>query len=300
MFDQVVLWLEQYPYFGVAAVFLLCGLGLPLPEEIVLLAAGYVCAKLDLNLGLMMAWCGGAILLGDVLPFLLGRTFGKGLLRIRWVRYIVNKRRLATFDLWFRRRGDLVILIARFVAGLRVVAFFTAGVMKMPWRRFLIYDGIGILLIVPLLTWLGHSSREFIDEMIENVQQVERGILWAVIGGGVVLALSWWIWRWRARRKKAERGGVGEAFVQPSRPIAGDENAETDRDTGATAASDKASEAIREPAADPEPDPDESATPLQNGRLPENSAATPDDRAQHGDRTDPDRDPVPPGSESDA
>ncbi len=49
MFDQIVLWLEQYPHLGVAAVFLLCGMGLPLPEEIVLLAAGYVCAKLDLN-----------------------------------------------------------------------------------------------------------------------------------------------------------------------------------------------------------------------------------------------------------
>ncbi len=219
MFDQIVLWLEAYPYLGVAAVFLLCGMGLPLPEELVLLAAGYVCAKLDLNLWVMMVWCGGAITAGDILPFLLGRVFGPRLLRLRWMRIFVTKRRLATFDLWFRRRGDWVILIARFIAGLRMVAFFTAGAMKMPWRRFLLYDGIGILLIVPLLTWLAYASQEYIDQLIEDVQQVERGILWTAIGGGVVLAL--WFWWWRRRRRRAARRDVGEAFVEPSRPIAG-------------------------------------------------------------------------------
>ena len=123
MFDQVALWLEQYPYLGAAILFLLCGMGLPLPEEIVLLAGGYVCAKWPDNatLWVMMLWCGGAILVGDLIPFVLGRTFGTRLLRVRWMRMLVTKRRLAMFDRWFRRRGDMVILIARFIAGLRVV-----------------------------------------------------------------------------------------------------------------------------------------------------------------------------------
>jgi len=226
MFDQLVQWLLDYPYLGAAGVFLLCGLGLPLPEEIVLLAAGYVCAKLpdNLDLGLMMVWCAGAILAGDLLPYVLGRVFGTRLLRVRWMRILVTKRRLAMFDRWFRRRGDLVILIARFVAGLRVVAFFTAGAMKMPWRRFLVLDGLGILLIVPLLTWLGYHSQGFIDEMIENVQRVERGILWAVAGGAGALAIGLWAWR-RGKRRKARRT-VGEAFVQPSRPVQPPEDAE--------------------------------------------------------------------------
>ena len=78
MFDQIQEWLLLYPYLGAAMLFLLCGLGLPLPEEIVLLAAGYACAKLPNNttLALMMAWCAGAILAGDLLPFVAGRVFG--------------------------------------------------------------------------------------------------------------------------------------------------------------------------------------------------------------------------------
>ncbi|HEU4418580.1 MAG TPA: VTT domain-containing protein, partial [Planctomycetota bacterium] len=137
MFDQIVGAITEYPDLGAALVFLLCGIGLPLPEEIVLLAAGYVCAKFPDHamLSWMMLWCAGAILTGDLIPYILGRVFGVRLLRLRWLRWLVTRKRLAIFDRWFRRRGDLVILIARFLAGLRIVAFFTAGTMKMPWTR---------------------------------------------------------------------------------------------------------------------------------------------------------------------
>jgi len=248
MFDQVVNLLEQYPYVGVAAVFLLCGLGLPLPEEIVLLAAGYICTKLpqQVTLPLMMVWCAGAILAGDLIPFVLGRVFGARLLRLRWMRLLVNKQRLAMFDRWFRRRGDAVILIARFVVGLRVVAFFTAGTMKMPWRRFLVLDGLGILLIVPLLTWLGFTSAGFIDEMIANVQKAERWILWAAVGGLVVVAI--WAWLRRRRSVLQRQLRLGETFVHPVHPP-NEEPAETEASPAAKPdGSEPAPPPVRRPA----------------------------------------------------
>jgi membrane protein DedA with SNARE-associated domain len=219
MFDQIVNAMADYPYLVVGVVFLLCGLGLPLPEEIVLLAGGYFCAKFPdkAEVHWMMVWCATAILAGDLLPFVLGRVFGARLLRLRWLRYLITKQRLASFDRWFRRRGDLVILIARFLAGLRVVAFFTAGTMKMPWRRFLLLDGLGIGLMVPLLVWLGSHSAGFIDEMIATVQRVERGILWGAIGGGAVLVL--WFWLWRRRRRLQRQRRPAETFVKPQLPV---------------------------------------------------------------------------------
>jgi membrane protein DedA with SNARE-associated domain len=219
MFDQIVAAIIDHPYLAVAVLFVLCGLGLPLPEEIVLLAGGYVCAKFPEHAQLhwMMAWCAGGILVGDVLPYLLGRVFGVRLLRLRWLRYIVTKQRLASFDRWFRRRGDWVILIARFIPGLRVVAFFTGGTMKMSWQRFLCLDGLGILLIVPLLTWLGYHSASVIESVIATVQTVERGILWAAAGAGLLLSLWWWLWRRRRRLQQQQR--PAETFIQPQRPI---------------------------------------------------------------------------------
>lgn len=219
MFDQVVQAIEAYPYIGVALVFLLCGLGLPLPEELVLLSAGYICAKFPdkATLPPMIAWCAGAIMVGDLVPFLLGRVFGVRLLRLRWLRYVVTKQRLARFDKWFRRRGDLVIVISRFLAGLRVVAFFTAGAMKMRWLRFLFLDGIGIALMVPLLIWVGFRSAGFIEDAIATVQRVERGLLWGTIGGAVLVAA--WLWLWRQRRQRARRLMPKETFVSPQLPV---------------------------------------------------------------------------------
>lgn len=220
MFEQLVAAITSNPYLAVASLFVLCGLGLPLPEEIVLLAAGYVCAKFPDHAQLlpMMAWCGGAILVGDTIPFVLGRVFGVRLLRLRWLRYVVTRQRLARFDRWFRRRGDYVILIARFIPALRVVAFFTGGTMKMPWRRFLFLDGLGIVLIVPSLTWLGFHSVSVIETVVSTVQRVERGILWATLGAALALVVWWWLWR--RRRLKGQQRPL-EAFVQPQRPVGG-------------------------------------------------------------------------------
>lgn len=219
MFDQIVAAITEYPYWGVALLFVLCGIGLPLPEEIVLLAAGYICARFPdhATLPLMMGWCAGAILAGDLIPFVLGRVFGVRLLRLRWLRLVVTRQRLASFDRWFRRRGDQVILIARFLPGLRVVAFFTAGTMKMAWRRFLLLDGLGIALIVPLLSWLGFHSAGFIERVVAAVHQLERGLLLAVIAGIAVAVL--WLWLRRRRRLRALRLRPTEAFVQPQRPV---------------------------------------------------------------------------------
>ncbi len=224
MFDAILDAIADYPYVGVAIVFLLCGLGLPLPEELVLIAGGYVCHAFPekASVPVMMAWCAGAILAGDLIPYVLGRVFGTRLLRIRWLRMFVTRQRLAKFDRWFRRRGDLVIFVARFLAGIRVVAFFTAGTMKMPWRRFLLLDGLGICLIVPTLVYLGWSGADVINSVIDWVGRVERGILWTTAGGAVVLL--GWFWLRRRRLARARPAGPTETFIEPSQPPRPPEN----------------------------------------------------------------------------
>ncbi|MFY9341744.1 MAG: DedA family protein [Planctomycetota bacterium] len=219
MFEQLVEAIQAYPYIGAAVVFVVCGIGLPLPEEIILLACGYICASWPerANLPVMMAWCAGAILTGDLVPTVLGRVFGVRLLRLRWVRRVISRQRLANFDRWFRRRGDWVILIARFLPGIRVVAFFTAGTMKMPWRRFLFLDGLGILLIVPIMTWIGYHSAGVIDRIVAVIERAERGILWGTLGALVVAAV--WLWLWRRRVALRRHQKPVETFVQPQLPV---------------------------------------------------------------------------------
>lgn len=218
MFEALIAAIEQHPYLGIGIVFVLCGMGFPLPEELVLLAGGYIChdSPEKARLPWMMLWSGVAILCGDLIPFVLGRVFGTRLLRIRWLRLVVTRQRLAKFDRWFRRRGDLVIFVARFLAGIRMVAFFTAGTMKMPWLRFLALDLAGILVIVPVLVYIGWSSGEVIDNVLAWIRKVERGILFATIGG--VLVVGVWFWLSRRRRLQRQPHAPTEAFVEPRVP----------------------------------------------------------------------------------
>jgi membrane protein DedA with SNARE-associated domain len=214
MFDWLVDTFTLYPHLGVAVVCLLCGLGLPLPEELVLISAGYVCFKGLTGLPSMMGACAGAILIGDLMPFLLGRIFGTRLLRLRTMRLLVNKRRLSMFDRWFRRRGDLVIFFARFVTGLRIVAYFTAGTMKMSVVRFILLDLIGIAIVVPLLVGVGYSSGQIIDEAIDKAHRAERWILLTVIACAV-LFVGWYVMR---KRRRQHAPAPADTYVGPSLP----------------------------------------------------------------------------------
>ncbi len=189
MFDWLVATFSSHPYIGVAMVFLACGLGLPFPEEIVLLFAGFVSFNGDADRETMMAVCAGAILAGDLIPFFLGRFYGPSVLRFRPMRFLITPERLARFDRWFRRRGELVVFLSRFIAGIRMVSFFTAGTMRMSWTRFLVLDLAGIVILVPPLVWIGHRYGETIRAALTSVQRVERGILIASIASGVVVGL---------------------------------------------------------------------------------------------------------------
>ena len=212
--EQILL---EHPYLGVAIVFFACGLGLPLPEELVLVTAGYVCFRGHADLEAMTAACAAAILLGDIVPFALGRWLGLPLLRLKPVRLIITPRRLARFNRWFRRRGILVIFISRFVAGIRVVAFFTAGTLKMSWTKFLLIDLLGIALIVPLLVFAGYHFGGTIDQIIVEVQALERGILYTALGAATLIGIWYWL-RWR-RRQRLLIGTQTETYVEPSQPV---------------------------------------------------------------------------------
>jgi membrane protein DedA with SNARE-associated domain len=215
MFDWLVETFSAYPYAGVALVFLACGLGLPMPEEIVLMFAGYLCYQGLADTPTMMAVAIGSILLGDLIPFAAGRIYGPRLLRIRLMRMLVTPERLARFDRWFRRRGEFVVLISRFIAGIRVVSFFAAGTMRMTWLKFLALDLAGIIPIAMGLIWLADHYGGAIQAVIEQVRKIERGILIAGLAGGATLGVSYWL-RWR-RKQQLLVGGPAETYVEPTK-----------------------------------------------------------------------------------
>lgn len=133
--------------YGYAAVFLLVGLeslGIPLPGETVLVAAGAYAGSTHRMSALgIFGVAAAAAIVGDNIGFWIGDKGGYRLLR-RYGHYIrVDEAKLKVGRLVFDRHGGKVVFFGRFVSILRTYAAFLAGTNKMAWRRFLPWNASG-------------------------------------------------------------------------------------------------------------------------------------------------------------
>lgn len=113
----------------------------------------------------------------------------------------------------FRRHGDLTIFLARFVFGMRIIAGPLAGILRMPWSKFVLFNFLGALTWVTAIAVAGYQFGEHWEELIKTIGQVNLGIT-------VVAAYAaFWIWRrYRAKRrnvKEVEKRAEKESGVGP-------------------------------------------------------------------------------------
>lgn len=153
------------PYVAPFVVLLLCGLGLPLPEEVTLIGAGLLVYKGDVAFVPIVLVCSAAILIGDSIPYWLGRHWGPSALRIRFVRRVVHPERLARLERRFSEHGNWATFMCRFVPGIRLPGYFVAGTMGMSFPRFLLLDSLGVLISVPISIHIGRLFGDSVDEM---------------------------------------------------------------------------------------------------------------------------------------
>ena len=212
-------------YLTIGGILLLCGLGLPIPEDISLISAGYMAHLGAVDVHRAFCVCFTAVLAGDSLAFFLGRWFGARFLGWHLAQRIFTPRKQLRVRAYFRRYGNRVIFVGRFLPGLRFSVFFTAGSLGVRPAVFLIYDSLAAVLSVPFLVYLAWIFGEHIDKVISWAHRSEWGIL--VIAGLAVALLVWKAYRLRQRthRVAASRAGVVPApaappAVKPAHPTA--------------------------------------------------------------------------------
>ncbi len=224
MLEQLVEMGGQSLQFGCAFVFitlLLCGFGLPMPEDIILVAGGILAwkaspirealgqASLHGMLGdqglLWMIVAGLAgILAGDLVIFLAGRRFGARVADFRPLRRIISPEKLEQVEKLMRRRGDLVVVIARYLPGLRAPTYFTAGHARMPLWEFVLLDGLAALVSAPVWVCLGFYFGSDIEAAALKAKEFGHVILGVAIAVVILLILRWLHLRRRVRRAAAE------------------------------------------------------------------------------------------------
>jgi membrane protein DedA with SNARE-associated domain len=136
--------ISQYGYAAVAVIVGLESMGIPLPgETILVLSAVYAATHSDLHIAGVIAAAALGAILGDNVGYWLGREFGYPLV-LRYGRYLrLTETRIKLGQYLFLRHGGKVVFFGRFIAVLRVLAAFLAGVNRMEWKSFLIANAAG-------------------------------------------------------------------------------------------------------------------------------------------------------------
>ncbi len=194
-------------YVGVFSVLVACGLGLPLPEDVALITGGYLAALGTTrggvgSLSLMMLTGLVGILVGDSIIFRAGGVYGDKLLDTKLGKHIPKERVDRTREL-FGKHGPKMIVVARFLPGVRAVTYFVAGSSRVPYWKFVTYDGVAACASAPLWVWLGyrvgrHHARMM--QFLETAKHVQI-VIFGVVVALLVLFIGFRVWR--GRRAKA-------------------------------------------------------------------------------------------------
>ncbi|OLB87428.1 MAG: DedA family protein [Acidobacteria bacterium] len=194
LFELLREYLAHYGYWAVAAALLLENTGVPVPGETMLLLASFLAYsehRLRLPYIILVGVCAATI--GDNLGFLLGHYGGKPLLeRYRKVPRVY--RTIARGESLIHRYGSFAIFIARFIAGMRIIAGPLASVLHMPWRKFVVFNFLGAAVWVTVISSVGYFFGRHWDELA----RIMKGFNLAVLLAAVLLAVFFW---WRQRRK---------------------------------------------------------------------------------------------------
>lgn len=172
---------DHYGYLGVGALITLEDFGVPAPGETVLIAAAFYAGLGQLNIYVVILVGFIAAVVGDNIGFAIGNYGGHPLVA-RFGRYIfLTPDRLHKLEAFFSRHGGKIVMVARFIEGLRQANGIIAGLSEMRWLRFLTFNVIGAALWVGLWAIIGYFGGSHIETFLRYQLYVTLGVIVLVL-----------------------------------------------------------------------------------------------------------------------
>jgi membrane-associated protein len=182
--------LVHYGYWAVAVALLLENAGVPLPGETVLLLASFLASsEHELTLGWIIVIGTVAAAVGDNGGYALGHYGGRPVLERYRSFFRISDAALARGERLFARYGAVTISFARFVFGMRVIAGPLAGVLRMHWKRFAVFNLMGAALWVSAISCAGYFFGSRRQVLIHFLRRFDLALGIVVV---VVVLLLWW------------------------------------------------------------------------------------------------------------
>jgi membrane protein DedA with SNARE-associated domain len=199
--------LDHISYLGIVVVLILTGSGLPVPEEVPIIAAGVASALGTLNPWGAFVCCLLGALAGDSVIYVIGYHFGHSLVtRHPRFAHLLHAEREAKIEDMIRRHGLKVFFLSRFMVGIRAPVYLTAGILRMSFRRFILIDAFCATSVVGLFFGLSYAYGERLTTLFGLIRRSEIGLTVAIIVAACVVLCFFLLKRYR-RKREIMRGG---------------------------------------------------------------------------------------------
>ncbi|WP_233143571.1 DedA family protein [Aggregatibacter actinomycetemcomitans] len=195
--EFLISFFTDYGYFAVLFVLIICGFGVPIPEDITLVSGGVISGLGYANVHVMLLVSFFGVLLGDSTMYWLGRIYGVKILRFRPIRRFLTVERLRLVRNKFDQYGNRVLFIARFLPGLRAPIYTVAGITRrVSFIRFLLLDLFASIISVPIWVYLGDFGASNLDWLHEQIKK-GQSVIYILVAVLVIFVA----WKWYKARK---------------------------------------------------------------------------------------------------
>jgi membrane protein DedA with SNARE-associated domain/rhodanese-related sulfurtransferase len=195
--SETLQFVVQHGYLLVFAWVFVEQAGLPIPSGPLLMAVGALSGMHQMNLSVAMTIATVAAIASDAMWYEVGRRKGVRVLQLLCRISLEPDSCVRRTQVSFGRSGPRVLLVAKFVPGLNAMAAPLAGIIRMGWRRFLLFDVVGALLWVSAYTVTGYAFAGELERVAAHAAYLGEWLLVIVLGGfaGYIL------WKFYKRKK---------------------------------------------------------------------------------------------------
>lgn len=196
MFEWVVSTIDSWGYLGVFLLMVAENLFPPIPSELIMPLAGFLCARGDMSLGVTIAVGTLGSVIGTLMWYYIGKAIGEPRLKRLAAKHgrlmTVSPSDIDTARAWFDRHGAAAVFFGRLIPAIRTLISVPAGLSNLPFWKFLLYTVLGSALWTAVLTYAGmllHENYALVGDYVDPVSKI------VVIA--VVAIYIWRVIRWK-------------------------------------------------------------------------------------------------------
>jgi len=199
--EVIAAWLATWGYLGIFISVFIGNLGIPVPEETVMLTAGFLAGRFILDLRFVYVVVILSAVTGDCCGYVIGRTGGQRLLLRLASRFEFMRTRYDRLQLFFQTHGSKAVFMARFITGARFMAGPMAGACGMPFFQFLGWNVLGAIVWCSMVVTVGYLVG---DELYRAASMAHQASRWIGLTGFILVIIVLVFW-WRDRHPAVSR-----------------------------------------------------------------------------------------------